>query len=75
MSVSLRLSVMGKRGQAIYRIIAVEKRSKRNGKYIESLGYYDPNVKPPKLEINKLKLEDWKKKGAQVSTGLEKLLK
>lgn len=75
MSVSLRLSVVGKRGQPIYRIIAVEKRSKRNGKYIDNLGYFDPNVNPPKFELDKKKLEKWKKSGAIVSAGLQKLLK
>ena len=74
MAVTLRLSVLGKRGQAIYRIVAVEKRSKRNGKYCDELGTYDPNVQPPKLTIDKTKLARWQKNGAIISTGLASIL-
>lgn len=75
MSVSVRLSLIGRKGQPIYKIVVCETRSKRDGKYVESLGTYDPNVKPPKLSLDKKKLDEWVKKGAIVSQGLAKLLK
>ncbi len=75
MSVSIRLSVFGKKNFPIYRIVVSETRSKRNGKYLDLLGTYNPRVKPPILEIDRKKLEDWIKKGAIVSNGLSRLLK
>lgn len=75
MSVTVRLSLTGKKGQPIYKIVVCETRSKRDGKYIENIGSYDPNVKPPKLSLNQKKLDEWIKNGAIVSTGLAKLLK
>lgn len=75
MSVTIRLSLTGKKGQPIYRIVACETRSKRDGKYIDSLGFYDPNRTPPILKIDEKKLNEWQKNGAIVSVGLAKLLK
>ncbi len=75
MSISVRLSVVGKRGRPIYRIVVSEKRAKRDGKALDILGFYNPNVKPPILEIDQKKLEAWTKKGAALSAGLHRLLK
>lgn len=75
MSVSLRLSIFGKRNRPIYRIVASETRYKRNGRSLDQLGAYNPNVNPPVFEIDRKKLNEWVKNGAIVSTGLYKLLK
>lgn len=75
MSTSVRLSLVGKKNQPIYRIVVAETRSKRNGKYIDNLGTFNPNVSPPLLLINQEKLDKWQKNGAIISTGLRKLLK
>lgn len=75
MAVAVRLMRIGKRGQPFYRIIAIDKRAKRNGRYIENLGTYNPMLNPAKIEINKEKLASWIQKGAEVSEGLRKLLK
>ena len=75
MSVSIRLSLVGKKGQPVYRIVVCEKRSKRNGQFIDRIGSYDPNINPPKLILDQKKLKEWQEKGANVSTGLYKLLK
>lgn len=75
MSTTIRLSLIGKKNQPIYRIVVAETRSKRNGKYIDNLGYFNPNCKTPDLKIDFKKLSDWKNKGAIVSSGLQKLLK
>lgn len=75
MSVSIRLSLEGKKGQPVYRIVVCETRSKRNGQYIDVLGHYNPNIKPPALTIDQNKLTDWKNKGAIISSGLYKILK
>ncbi|MBU2577588.1 30S ribosomal protein S16 [Patescibacteria group bacterium] len=75
MSVSLRLSIVGKRNRPIYRIVVSETRYKRNGKSLDQLGVYNPNVNPPVFQIDRKKLDEWTKKGAIVSAGLYKLLK
>ncbi len=75
MSVSIRLSLVGKKGQPVYRIVVCEKRSKRNGRYIDLIGNYNPNVNPPKLELDQKKLKAWQEKGALISNGLFTILK
>ncbi|RJR25450.1 30S ribosomal protein S16 [Candidatus Microgenomates bacterium] len=75
MSVSLRLSLVGKRNRPIYRIVASQTRYKRNGKSLDQLGAFNPNVNPPIFELDRKKFEEWVKKGAIISTGLYKLLK
>ena len=75
MSVTLRLSLVGKKGQPIYRIVACETRSKRDGKNADILGTYNPSFNPPRLVLDHKKLDDWVKKGAIISVGLQKLLK
>lgn len=75
MSVTLRLSLTGKKGQPIYRIVAVETRSKRDGVNSEVLGFYNPSVKPPELKLDNKRFDVWVKNGAIISEGLRKILK
>lgn len=75
MSTSIRLSLIGKKNQPVYRIVVSETRYKRDGKHLDILGTYNPNVKPPHLDLSQEKLEKWTKKGAIVSNGLRKILK
>lgn len=74
MSLAIRFALIGKKKQPVYRIVVVEKRSKRNGQYLDALGYYNKNVKVPEFNIDRKKYEEWIKKGAQPSVGLIKLL-
>ena len=50
--VKLRLRRMGANDQPFYRIVAVDARVKRDGKYIESVGWYDPKPDPSKINID-----------------------
>lgn len=76
MAVTLRLTRFGKRGYATYRIIAIDKRKKRDTQYVEKIGTYNPHLdKKIALVINKDRLEYWRSKGAQISDGFAKLLK
>ncbi len=75
MSVTIRLSMFGKRNQPIYRIVVAETRSKRDGYFLDQLGVYNPNVKPPILKLDREKFAAWQKKGAIISNGLSRLLK
>jgi len=75
MSVTVRLSLFGKKNYPVYRIVVAETRSKRNGPALDILGNYNPNLDPPSFNLDRKLLEEWIKKGAIVSSGLRKLLK
>ncbi len=74
MAATVKLMRVGKRGYSLYRIVVMDKRKKRNGAYIEKIGFYNPH-KEPHLQIDKNKLENWLSKGAVLSAGTAKLLK
>lgn len=70
--IKVKLLPRGKKHQITYRIVIAEDRSKFDGKFIDDLGFYTPQTKT--LSVNKEKLADWQKKGAQLTTGVDKLL-
>ena len=65
MSVKIRLQRHGKKGKPYYWIVAADSRSKRDGKYLEKLGFYNPNTNPATIEIDMEKSIEWLKNGAQ----------
>lgn len=76
MAVKIRLTRIGRRDNPNYRIVVCDERVKRDGKYIEKIGFYDPfKESPNKINLNKERLDYWLKKGAQPSDGLRKLIK
>ncbi|HHM24194.1 MAG TPA: 30S ribosomal protein S16, partial [Bacteroidetes bacterium] len=52
MAVKLRLTRMGRKKRPFYRIVAVDSRARRDGAYLENLGYYDPLQEPAEVKIN-----------------------
>ena len=75
MAVALKLMRFGKRSYPTYRIVALDKRRKSKGAYIEKVGTYNPMTKPETIVINKERFEYWIKVGAQTSEGVKKLLR
>lgn len=75
MSVVIRLTRIGKKGEARYRVVVKEKRSKRDGKAIEILGWFDKTTNPPKTNVKEERLRHWIANGAQPSAIVSKLLK
>ena len=73
--VSIRLMRMGKKRQAVYRIVVAPKLSSRDGKYIEKIGYYSPVLPGKPLEINWERLEYWLSQGAQPTEAVQRLMK
>lgn len=61
--VSIKLRRIGKKGQASFRIVVSETRSKADGKFIEDLGWIDPHTN--KFELSKDRVEYWLSNGAQ----------
>lgn len=73
--VKLRLKRMGAKNQPFYRIVAVDSRWKRDGKYIEALGYYDPKTDPYTLQVDEDKAMKWLKEGAQPTNTVRALFR
>lgn len=74
MALKIRLSKFGRKGRPFFRIVVSEARSKRDGKSVDNLGFYNPAANPSILEINKEKYEQWLKAGAKPTEGLRKVL-
>lgn len=73
--VRIRLRRMGAKKRAFYRIVVADQRCARNGKFIENIGYYDPNLEPPEIKLDLEKAQEWIKKGAQPSETVKSLLR
>ncbi|MFH4963451.1 30S ribosomal protein S16 [Gaetbulibacter sp. M235] len=65
MPVKIRLQRHGKKGKPFYWIVAADSRSKRDGKYLEKLGVYNPNSNPATVELNVDGAVTWLQNGAQ----------
>ncbi|XCB29767.1 30S ribosomal protein S16 [Arcanobacterium hippocoleae] len=67
MAVKIRLKRMGKIREAIYRVVVVDSRKKRDGRVIEEIGFYNPNTNPSIIDINSERARYWISVGAQPS--------
>ena len=65
MPVKLRLQRHGKKGKPFYWIVAADTRSKRDGRFLEKLGTYNPNSNPAQIELNVQSAVQWLQNGAQ----------
>jgi small subunit ribosomal protein S16 len=67
MAVVIRLARRGKKKNPYYHINVADSRNPRDGKFLETVGAYDPNVKPPKVEFSEERVQHWVKTGAVMS--------
>jgi len=74
-AVKLRLTRVGSKKNPIYRVVAADSRSPRDGTFIEIVGQYNPQTDPSTIELNEDKVRDWLSKGAQPTESVRKLLK
>ena len=65
MPVKIRLQRHGKKGKPFYWVVAADARAKRDGRYLEKLGTYNPNTNPATVDINEDNAVNWLEKGAQ----------
>ena len=65
MSVKIRLQRHGKKGKPFYWIVSADARAKRDGKYLEKIGTYNPNTNPATIELNLDSAVKWLHNGAQ----------
>lgn len=74
MPVKIRLQRHGKKGKPYYWIVAADARSKRDGKYLEKLGAYNPNTNPATIELDVDGAVTWLQNGAQPTDTAKALL-
>ncbi len=75
MAIKLRLTRMGNKKRAFFRLVAVDSASRRDGRPLEFLGHYNPMVNPADVSFDMDKVKQWLDKGAQPSDTVCALLK
>jgi small subunit ribosomal protein S16 len=74
MATKIRLTRLGKKKQPSYRVVVMDSRKPRDGKYIEQLGIYDPRQNPSLIKIDNERALHWLRTGAQPTERAQKLL-
>ncbi len=74
MAVKMRLTRMGDKKSPFYRIVVVDSRVARDGKYIDKVGHYNPISNPAEVVIDAEKAKDWLSKGVQPTETVRALL-
>jgi len=73
--VRIRLRRVGAKGQPSYRVVAVDKESPRDGRFLEILGFYNPRTAPATIQLSEDRIFDWMNHGAQPSDSVEALFR
>ncbi|MCX8116699.1 MAG: 30S ribosomal protein S16 [Desulfobacterota bacterium] len=74
MATSMRLMRFGSKKRPYYRIVVADRRSPRDGRFIEQIGTYDPRKDPAEVRIKEEKAIQWLKRGAQPTPTVRQLL-
>jgi small subunit ribosomal protein S16 len=75
MSLKIRLRRMGSKKKPFYRLVAIDSRMARDGRFVEVVGYYDPLTNPPKIHVDEEALFRWIGRGATPSVNVASLLR
>ena len=75
MATKIRLRRMGAKKKPFYRIVVADSRAPRDGRSIEEIGYYNPNVNPAEIKVDVEAAKKWLASGAQPSDTVRSLLK
>ena len=75
MAVRIRLTRVGARNNPMWRVVATDQRSPRDGRFIDVLGHYNPQTDPSTIVLDEQKLRGWIERGAQPSGTVKKLMK
>jgi small subunit ribosomal protein S16 len=73
--VTMRLSRIGSKKRPFYRIVVIDKRRARNGRFLEVVGQYNPLANPVQMEINTERAQYWLSKGAAPSETVQSILR
>jgi small subunit ribosomal protein S16 len=74
MSVRLRLTRVGSRKNPVWRVVAADQRSPRDGRIIENLGHYNAQTEPSTVSLDEERIKAWLSKGAQPSDAVKRLM-
>ena len=74
MATAIRLTRRGSKKHPTYRIVVADSRRARDGRFIETIGYYNPQSDPSVVEVDETRAKQWLKCGAQPSDTVRKLL-
>jgi small subunit ribosomal protein S16 len=72
---AIRLMRMGAKKRPSYRVVVKEKLSKRDGAYVENVGFYDPTRDPAEVRLDMERVNYWIGKGAQPTVTVRQLIK
>ncbi|OIO70016.1 MAG: 30S ribosomal protein S16 [Zetaproteobacteria bacterium CG_4_9_14_3_um_filter_49_83] len=75
MATTIRLQRGGRKKRPFYGIVVLDERTRRDGAFIEKLGYYDPCKEPEVIELDLDRVKAWTDQGAQVSDRVASLIK
>ncbi len=75
MAVKIRLTRMGSKKKPFYRIVALDSRTRRDGRPLEFLGYYNPMTEPVDVKLNNERIAYWLEQGAKPSDTVKSLLR
>jgi small subunit ribosomal protein S16 len=73
--VRIRLRRVGAKGQPSYRIVAADKESPRDGRFLEILGFYNPRTEPATIQIKEDRIYEWMSKGALPTASVEQVFR
>ena len=73
--VRIRFRRIGLKGQPAYRIVAADKESARDGRFLEILGFYNPRTEPSTVNIKEDRVYTWMKNGAQPTESVAQVFK
>jgi small subunit ribosomal protein S16 len=75
MSVRVRLTRVGSKKNPIWRVVIADQRSPRDGRFIETIGHYNPQTEPSTIVIDDERLRHWMERGAQPTNTVKKLMR
>jgi small subunit ribosomal protein S16 len=73
--VRIRLRRIGLKGQPSYRVVAADKESPRDGRFLEILGFYNPRTEPATIQLKEERIYNWMSNGAQPSESVLQIFK
>jgi small subunit ribosomal protein S16 len=74
-AVKIRLARFGSKKNPVYRVVVADARAPRDGRFLEIVGRYNPQVNPSLIELDEGKVRDWVSKGAQPTEPVKRLMK
>jgi len=75
MATKIRLARAGAKKRPFYQVVVADERSRRDGRFIENMGTYDPTKNPAVVKLNADKIRAWLEKGAQPTDTVRQILK